>query len=152
MAAGLTVDRSKLGELRGYFETKLAQDVEQVRSVQELKIDGALTARSANLNLIELLERAGPYGQSHPQPVFAFPAHQIQYAKVVGADHVSFTASAGDGAKLKGISFRSADTPLGKLLLNTNGRSVHLVGTLSADFFQGSKRVQFRLIDAALSS
>ncbi|MEM9277895.1 MAG: single-stranded-DNA-specific exonuclease RecJ [Pseudomonadota bacterium] len=150
MAAGLTVSKDKLGDLRAFFETRLSETVDAVRSNQQLKIDGALTARSATLDLIELLEKAGPYGQGHPQPVFAFPAHHIRYAKVVGADHVSFTASAGDGSQLRGIAFRSSETELGKLLLNSNGQPVHLVGTLNADFWQGSRRVQLRVLDAVL--
>ena len=121
----------------------------QVRSDQLLKIDGALTARSATLDLIDLLEQAGPYGQAHPQPVFAFPAHIIRYAKVVGSDHVSFTASAGDGAQVRGIAFRAAETEVGNLLLESKGQPVHLVGTLNADMWQGSRRIQLRVLDAA---
>lgn len=149
MAAGLTVMKDKLGDLRGFLETKLSKDVDATRENQVLKIDGALTARSATLDLFDMLERAGPYGQGHSQPIFAFPSHQIRYAKVVGADHVSFSASAGDGTMLRGIAFRAADTEGGRLLLNTQGRPVHLVGTLNADFWQGSRRVQLRLIDVA---
>jgi len=152
MAAGLTVKKNKLGELRAYFESQLSENVDAVRSNQELKIDGALTARSATIDLVELLEQAGPYGQGHSQPVFAFPAHQIRYAKVVGQNHVSFTASAGDGATLRGIAFRVADEEIGQLLLNSNGQPIHLVGTLNADFWQGQKRVQLRLMDVALQA
>lgn len=151
MAAGLTVKKDQLGALRAYFESHLSENVEAVRSTQELKIDGALTARSATIDLIELLEQAGPYGQGHSQPVFAFPAHHIRYAKVVGQNHVSFTASAGDGATLRGIAFRAADEDLGKLLLGNNGQTIHLVGTLNADFWQGQRRVQLRLMDAAVA-
>ena len=149
MAAGLTVTKDKLGDLRGFLETRLAKDVGETRLNQTLKIDGALTARSVTLDLFDMLERAGPYGQGHSQPIFAFPAHQIRFAKVVGADHVSFSASAGDGAQLRGIAFRAADTEMGRLLLNTQGHPVNLAGTLSADFWQGSRRVQLRLLDAA---
>lgn len=149
MAAGLTVNKDRLGDLRGFLETRLAKAVGETRLNQTLKVDGALTARSATLDLFDMLERAGPYGQSHPQPIFAFPAHQIRYAKIVGTDHVSFTASAGDGAQLRGIAFRAAETEMGQLLLNTQGRPVHLAGTLNADFWQGSRRVQLRLLDAA---
>ncbi len=150
MAAGLTVTKGRLGDLRGFLETHLKATVNETRLSQTLKIDGALTARSATLELFDMLERAGPYGQGHSQPIFAFPAHQIRYAKIVGADHVSFSASAGDGAQLRGIAFRAADSEIGKLLLNTQGRPVHLAGTLNADHWQGSRRVQLRLIDAAV--
>ena len=152
MAAGLTVSKENLGSLRRFLETQLAEDVGKSRQFQTLKIDGALTARSVTLELFDMLERAGPYGQGHSNPVFAFPAHQIRYAKIVGADHVSFTASAGDGAQLRGIAFRAAETEVGQLLLNTKGRPVHLVGTLNADYWQGARRVQLRLIDAAPST
>lgn len=151
MAAGLTVTKDKLGDLRGFLETQLSEAVGETRLNQTLKIDGALTARSVTLDLFDMLERAGPYGQGHSQPIFAFPSHQIRFAKVVGADHVSFSASAGDGAQLRGIAFRAADTEMGQLLLNTQGRPIHLAGTLSADFWQGSRRVQLRLLDAAVS-
>ncbi len=150
MAAGLTVTRDNLGGMRAYFEDRLTASVNEVRSSEQLKIDGALTARSATLDLIDLLEQAGPYGQAHAQPIFVFPAHHIRYAKVVGSDHVSFTASAGDGSQLRGIAFRSADTDIGRLLLDSAGRPVHLAGTLNADFWQGSRRVQLRLLDAAV--
>ena len=150
MAAGLTVSKENLGGLRQFLEARLAEDVGKSRLFQTLKIDGALTARSVTLDLIDMLERAGPYGQGHPQPVFAFPAHQIRYAKIVGTDHVSFSASAGDGAQLRGIAFRAAETEMGQLLLNSKGRQVHLAGTLNADYWQGARRVQLRLIDAAL--
>ncbi len=152
MAAGLTVTKDKLGDLRGFLETRLEEAVGETRSNQILKIDGALTARSATLDLFDMLERAGPYGQGHSQPIFAFPAHQIRFAKVVGADHVSLSVSAGDGAQLRGVAFRAADTQMGQLLLNNQGRPVHLAGTLTADFWQGSRRVQLRLLDAAEAS
>lgn len=149
MAAGLTIKKEKLGDLRSYLDAKLSHGVADVRSSQQLKIDGALTARSATLELIELLEQAGPFGQGHPQPVFAFPSHRIHNARIVGADHVSFSASAGDGAQLRGIAFRSAETDVGRMLLSSNGKPVHLAGTLNANFWQGARRVQMRVIDVA---
>lgn len=151
MAAGLTVMKDRLGDLRGFLEDRLSETVATLASNRQLKIDGALTARSATLDLVELLEKAGPFGQGHPQPVFAFPAHHIRYAKVVGADHVSFTASAGDGAPLRGIAFRSAETETGRAILNHGGRAIHLAGSLNADYWQGQKRVQLRLLDAAIA-
>ena len=96
-----------------------------------------------------MLEKAGPFGQSHPQPIFAFPAHQIRYPKIVGKDHVSFTACASDGAQLRAIAFRAAETAMGNAILNAQGSGLHLVGTLNADFWQGTRRVQLRVLDAA---
>ena len=149
MAAGITIKRDRLGDFRSFLEERLAETVETQRSVQEIRIDGALSARGANVQLMDKLDQAGPYGAGHSQPVFAFPSHVIRHADVVGANHVRFSLGSPDGAELRGISFRSADDDLGKALLAARGEVMHFVGHLSADFYRGNKRVQLRLLDAA---
>lgn len=149
MAAGLTVERSRMGDLRAFFEERLAAASAALRENKSLSIDGALTARGATLELMEMLEQAGPYGAGHPLPVFAFPAHGVQGARIVGRDHVSLRLGAGDGAMLQAIAFRSAETPLGRLLLSGPPR-LHVAGTLGTDSWQGRKRIQLRILDAAL--
>ena len=149
MAAGITVRRERLGDLRSFFESQLASDVAKQRQVSVLKIDGALSARGADLKLSDLLESAGPYGAGHAQPVFAFPAHTVRYADTVGANHVRFTIGSADGAQLQGISFRTADQPLGQALLNGRGKTMHFAGMLDVNHWQGQKRIQLRLLDIA---
>jgi single-stranded-DNA-specific exonuclease len=87
MAAGLTVEVSRLGELRAFLEERLAASV-AVAPRNELPVDGALSASGATPDLIELLEQAGPYGSGHPAPVFVLPAHNVIYADTAGADHI----------------------------------------------------------------
>ena len=152
MAAGITIERAKLGDFRSFMESKLADDVGVERNKQMLKIDAALSARGANVGFVEQLERAGPFGAGNSQPVFAFPNHIIRFADVVGANHVRFTLGAPDGGELRGIGFRIADDPLGKAILEGRGQKMHFAGTLSSDFYRGAKRVQMRLIDAAAIS
>jgi len=151
MAAGLTVRHEKLGELRAFMESRLQEPVSKSVDHLTIKIDGALTARSASIEFCDLLEKAGPYGAGHSQPVFAFPNHLIKDSRIVGRDHVSFTIESSDKKTLRGIAFRKADEPLGQALLNAKGRRIHLVGMLGADYWQGSRRVQLRLLDAALA-
>ncbi|MBR0555758.1 single-stranded-DNA-specific exonuclease RecJ [Ciceribacter sp. L1K23] len=149
MAAGLTVEKSKLGALRAFFEEKAERQVSELVAGQTLKIDGALGASGATLNLVDTLETAGPYGSGHPQPVFALPAHRVRDARPVGTTHVKVTLEGQDGSRLDGIAFRVADTDLGTLLLASRGNLLHVAGSLSADLWQGSRRVQLRVTDAA---
>lgn len=151
MAAGLTVERSKLGKLRAYFEARAEADVPALVANHMLKIDGALSASGATLELIDRLEQAGPYGSGHPQPVFALPSHRIADSRLVGTSHVKVVLEAADGSRLDAISFRSADTPLGQMLLNGRGMQIHVAGNLNADHWQSSRRVQLRILDAARS-
>ncbi|CDZ38762.1 single-stranded-DNA-specific exonuclease RecJ [Neorhizobium galegae] len=148
MAAGLTVERSNLGRLRAFFEEMAGEGVPALVANHVLKIDGALSASGATLELFDQLEQAGPYGSGHSQPVFAIPAHRLKDARLVGTAHIKVTLEAADGSRLEGIAFRAAETPLGNMLLNSRGAQIHAAGCLSADQWQGTRRMQLRLLDA----
>lgn len=149
MAAGLTVERSKLGLLRAFFTEKAQKTVSALVANETLKIDGAIAASGATIELIDRLETAGPYGSGHSQPVFAVPAHRVRDSRLVGERHVKVTLEAMDGARLDGIAFRAAETPLGNLLLNSRGSNLHVAGSLGAEHYQGSRRIQLRISDGA---
>ena len=95
------------------------------------------------------MERAGPFGAGHAEPVFALPQHRIAFADKVGNGHVRVSLVSGDGATLKAIAFRAADTPLGRRLLAERGRTLHVAGTLSLDRWQGQRQACLRILDAA---
>lgn len=149
MAAGLTVERSKLGAMRAFFEEHAGSAVLDIAAGASLKIDGALSASGATLELIDLIEQAGPYGSGHSQPVFALPSHKILDARQVGVNHIKVSIEGLDRTRLEAIAFRAIGTPLGDLLLASRGASLHLAGTLSADMWQSSRRVQLPIVDAA---
>ena len=149
MAAGLTVATSRLGELREFLEGMLRTPVLALDG-HHIDIDAAITARGATIELIELLEKAGPYGAGHPEPVFALPNHRIAYADVVGNGHVRATLASADGAMLKAIAFRAAGSPLGDALLAARGRLLHVAGTLSVDTWQQRRQPSLRILDAAM--
>ena len=149
MAAGLTVERSNLGKLRAFFTEKAEKQVAGLVANETLKIDGALGASGATVDLIDRLETAGPYGSGHPQPIFALPSHRLRDSRLVGQSHIKVTLEAQDGGRVEGIAFRAAETPLGELLLSSRGAQIHVAGTLGADHWQGSRRVQLRVTDAA---
>ena len=81
MAAGVTLRKERLAEFRAFMESALAHDVAQSRHAHELFIDGAVSAAGANLDLLALIERAGPFGSGNPEPVIALPAHTVTYAE-----------------------------------------------------------------------
>lgn len=149
MAAGLTVEKSKLGELRTFFEEKAEESITSLTASQELKIDAAMAASGMTMELVDMIERAGPYGSGHSQPIFALPNHQLRDARIVGANHVKLSFSGLDGGRIDGIAFRAADTELGKAFLGGRGQSFHVAGMISADYWRGMRRVQIRVIDAA---
>ncbi len=152
MAAGLTVAQARLGDLRAFLEKTLAERVQAAGGTHALLVDAALSARGASLALIAAVEKAGPFGAGHAEPLYAFPSHRIDYADTVGNGHVRLTLAASDGATLKAVAFRGAGSPLGEALLASRGRNLHVAGALSVDHYQGRRTPSLRVVDAALPS
>ncbi|MBZ9987102.1 single-stranded-DNA-specific exonuclease RecJ [Mesorhizobium sp. BH1-1-5] len=151
MAAGITVERAKLGELRAFFEERAAADVFRLQNEESLAIDGALAAEGATLQLLDVLEKAGPFGAGHIAPVFVLPRHKLADARAVGTNHIRVDLQSQSGGKLQAIAFRAVDTDLGEFLFKNRGRTVHVAGSLSGNYWNGNRTVQFRISDAALA-
>lgn len=149
MAAGITVERDKLGALRAFFEEKAAEDVFRLQDQESLLIDGALSAEGVTLQLLDSLEKAGPYGTGHVAPVFALPRHKLVDARQVGTNHIRVDLQSGSGGRIQAIAFRAVDTVLGEFLFRNRGATIHAAGSLSSNYWNGNRRPQFRLIDAA---
>ncbi|MER9092152.1 single-stranded-DNA-specific exonuclease RecJ [Mesorhizobium sp. M0700] len=151
MAAGITVERAKLGELRAFFEERAAVDVFRLQGEESLAIDGALAAEGATLALLDALERAGPFGAGHVAPVFALPRHRLVDARAVGSNHIRADLQSESGGRIQAIAFRAVDTALGEFLFKNRGKPVHVAGPLSGNHWNGNRTVQFRIVDAALA-
>ena len=149
MAAGVTLRKDRLAEFRAYIETALAVDVAKSRHLNELMIDGAVTARGVTTDLVNTLNRAGPFGAGNPEPVIALPAHQLVFADEVGQAHLRLRFKSDDGAFVNGIAFRSVGQKLGNALLENRGQKLHIAGSLVIDRWQGAERVQLRVLDVA---
>ena len=150
MAAGVTLRKERLAEFRAYMESMLAHDVAQSRHANELFIDGAVTARGATPEFVAMLNRAGPFGSGNPEPVVALPSHQLIFADEVGQAHLRVRFKSGDGAILNGIAFRAVGQKLGQALAQHREQVLHVAGSLAVDRYQGSERVQLRVLDVAV--
>lgn len=149
MAAGLTVRREMVGPLREYFEGAAAETVSKLRAGERLRIDGALSAESLTEDLLDTVERAGPFGAGHPPPLFVLPRHRIADVRPVGSSHLRIDLRSPGGGRVQGIAFRVAGTALGDFLQKRRGQSIHAAGAVSLNFWKGVRQVQFRLTDAA---
>ena len=149
MAAGLTLKRADFDTLQSFLLAELKGATATAREAAGLDIDAALVASGATRDLMDLIERAGPYGQGNPQPRFAFPAHRVRFAKVVGEAHIRLVLEAGDGGRLEAIAFRAAGQPLGELLMGAAGFPLHVAGQLRRDTWGGRDKIELAIDDAA---
>ena len=149
MAAGVTLEKHRLGEWRAFLEERLAEPVARARAEASLAVDAAMTAGAATPALAHKLEAAGPYGSGNPEPLFVLPRHRLADVTPVGVDHLRVRAVAGDGSAIDAMAFRSVGKKLGEALTRLRGSSVHLAGTLAVNRYGGRERAQLRVVDVA---
>jgi single-stranded-DNA-specific exonuclease len=149
MAAGVTIRREKLSELRAFLEERLSAAVAAARADAALPIDAALAVGAATPDLIRAVEAAGPFGSGNPEPMFALARVRLLDAIPVGTEHVRLRAASMDGVGIDAIAFRAAGKPLGEALRKARGGLVHLVGALTLNRWGGRERAELRIVDAA---
>ncbi len=149
MAAGLTVTRDKLEPAMERLTELLAKQGAGQGGPADLKLDGTLMPGAATVDLIEQIEKAGPFGAGAPAPRYALPDLQVRFAKRVGESHLKLSLSDGMSPGLDAIAFGAFDGPLGERLSNHGGARFHFAGRLEVNTWGGRQSVQLRLEDAA---
>jgi single-stranded-DNA-specific exonuclease len=150
MAAGVTIQAADLQRFLDFITERLSDPVSAMRLRDSFAIDATLTAAGAQPAVVTALERAGPFGQGQPEPVFVFPQHRVIEAREVGSGgHLRVKLRAGDGSFIGGIAFRAAGQPLGNALSQAIGNPLHVAGTLAIDRWGGGEKAELRITDAA---
>ena len=152
MAAGLTVARDKLEAAMDRLSELLGKQGAGDTGPADLKVDGLLMPGAATVELIEIIEQAGPFGAGAPAPRFVFPDCAINFTKVVGANHLKVTFGDGLSARVDAICFGAMDSAIGPMLQGHGGARFHLAGRLEINTWQGRQSPQLRLEDAAPAS
>lgn len=151
MAAGLTVTQGRIAELHDFLDERLSASIAQAGAERSLPVDCLLSPRGLNPQLVSDMEAAGPFGVGWPAPRIATGPMRIIKADVVGSGgHVRMILSGQDGASLKAVAFRQADTLLGQQLLGgSKGRTLWLAGRVKKDEWGGAKSAELHIEDAA---
>lgn len=150
MAAGLTVAPDKLDALAEWLDDRLATAVSRAAAERSMLLDLAVAPGGLVPDLVETLETAGPFGVGWPGPKIALGPVRLVKADVVGTDHVRVIASGQDGASLKAVAFRAAESVLGQTLLHAGkDRRMWLAGRAKIDDWGAHPKAELHLEDAA---
>lgn len=146
MAAGLTLARDGVEAAMARLSDLVArQGASPARA--DLALDGLLMPRAASVELVELIDRAGPFGAGAPAPRFALPDMAVSHARVVGGGHLKLSLTDGMGGRLDAIAFGAAEGPLARL--GPGAGRFHVAGRLEMNVWQGRRTAQLCLEDAA---
>ncbi len=155
MAGGLTISSQKIESFYNFLlnEFKPSNNQHFFDKVKELPIDSVLSIGAANVELLNQLSKAGPFGQGNPQPRFVFTNVIVVRSMIVGNKHV--VAFITDNYNkyitkqnkfdlpfkrvIKSIAFRWAENELGKFLLNNIGTPINVAGILQVSNIDNNK-------------
>ena len=151
MAGGFTINPDKIEDFRKFVYAHVQKQAGSASANNETTIDGVLSARGARADFVKIIrDNIGPFGQEHPEPLFAIQNARLYAADIVGGSHVR--VQVGDwegGTRIKAVAFRAVGTPLGDALLKNGARAFHLCGHLKINEWQGRESVEMHIKDAA---
>jgi len=136
MAAGLTLERSHYETFSRLYDEEVKRHVEASGLADHLLTDGELEAADFSLQTAQILQKAGPWGQGFPEPLFD-GEFTVLDTRVVGQKHLKLDLALDDGRKVNAIAFNQADTPG-----VADGRAVHAVYRLDVNEFRGTRSLQ----------
>lgn len=138
MAAGLTIQKSKLAAFKQAFEQELANHMSAEDCIGKLYSDGALQETDFSLATATLLEQAGPWGQAFPRPLFDNEFELIDQ-RLLGGKHLKMSLKpAGSSQLLDAIAFNVAEGEWP----NHRARKIHCAYYLDVNRYQGRSRLQ----------
>lgn len=149
MAAGLTIATDRIPAFTAFLHERLGGDVGRAQGGVALSCDAALSPRGVCVDLAETLDGAGPYGHGWPAPRIAAGPWTVVKCDVVGGAHVRVILIGADGARLKAMAFRHADTPLGAALAGTSGRAIYIAGRVQRDDWGREPAAELHIDDIA---
>jgi single-stranded-DNA-specific exonuclease len=149
MAAGLSLTRAQLQPAMDRLSALMERQGAHLSGPRDLRITALVGPGAATRELVQDIEKAGPFGASAPAPRIAVPAASIRYAKRAGEKHLQLTLGGADGATLPAIAFNAFDTHIGPALENHKGAPFHIAGRLEIDDWGGRQKAKLRIEDAA---
>jgi len=140
-AAGLTVQRDRLPELRERLERLVREQHRPDQFVQRLELDADLRAADCDMELVEWLERMAPHGLDNPEPVFRMKDARLeQVQEVASGKHLRLKAR-DDSGEVEAIGFGMGDRA--RALARAGRADLAFVPTRNE--WSGEARVQLKL-------
>ena len=143
-AAGLTMEAARVPEFRARINAYADAILEPDQLRPRLKIDGPLSLRAITPDLMQALDRLGPFGMANPRPVFhAAGVEIVDGPRTLKARHLKMTFCQ-DGRRMRAIAWRAAERAE---FLTRNRASLDLAFSLERSEYQGETYLELRVAD-----
>ncbi len=140
-AAGLSVRRERLPELRERLERLVREQYRPDQFVQRLELDADLRASECDMDLVEWLERLAPHGLDNPEPLYRMSDARVEHVQEVGGGKHLRLRARDDSGEVEAIGFGMGDRA--RALARAGRADLAFVPTRNE--WSGEARVQLKL-------
>ncbi len=141
MAAGLSIKLEHLDAFRLALNAEVSKHLDSSQCEGELLTDGPLQAEEFCLEIAQLIQQAGPWGQQFAEPVFN-NVFEILDQRLVGQNHLKMTLISPQGGEIIDAIAFNVDL---KLWPNHRAKYVHVAYKLDINFYQGKSKLQLMI-------
>jgi single-stranded-DNA-specific exonuclease len=143
-AAGVTLEASRVGELRQRLAACANERLRPEDLVPRLRIDAPLGLREISGDIVAGHARLGPFGAANPKPVFrASPIDLIAPPRKVKDRHLSLLVKQ-ESRSFKAIAWRAADR---EEYLSANRYGLELAYSLEESEYRGERTTELVVAD-----
>lgn len=147
-AAGLAVAADRLEDLEEAMHLAVVAAGTPLPGPGRLEIDADLPVERMSLETLGEIQKLGPFGEANPQPVLRVRDAPLRDYSVMGSERQHLKLHIGSG--ISGVSaILWSGAHRSRELIGQ--RSVDLAGVLECNEWQGTRRVQLRLMDFKVS-
>lgn len=138
MAAGVSLEPANFEKFKASFEAEIEQWISAERLQGEIWTDGELLHEEMCLEIAQLLQSAGPWGQQFPEPWFE-GTFSILQQRLVGQRHVKFLLKQLNGESIFDAIAFNVDLSRWP---NHRATALKAVYALDVNVYQGISRLQ----------
>ena len=145
LAAGLTVDAERIPAFRERFLREAGRRLRPEDLLPQLVVDAEVALADVTPQLAREVERLGPFGAGHPEPLFVVRGARPLATRVVGEGHLRLTLTDGRHA-VEAIGFARGDAAE---VLAFTGTPLDLACTVEVDRWGEEERAALVVRDLA---
>ncbi len=146
-AAGFTIAKDTIPQFRDRLSALVLERIGPEGFARKLSVDGAVTLDELTLDLMEKIEKLGPFGQGNPEPRLGARDLSVVSSRIVGNNHLKLRlrqSRLGRDVSLDAIAFKRGHL-LGKQI--RDGARLAAVFTPRLNAWNGTTTVELEIKD-----
>jgi single-stranded-DNA-specific exonuclease len=143
-AAGFTIAEDNIPLFRERLGALVLERIGSEGFVRTLSVDGSVTLDELTLDLMEKIEKLGPFGQGNPEPRLGARDLSVVSSRIVGNNHLKLRLRQQSGVSRDAIAFKRGHL-LGKQI--RDGARLAAVFTPRLNAWNGTTTVELEIKD-----